>query len=131
MYENLRGVEPVKFDDELEREGYRVYYCYDTNRMYEVLAPGGAYIGQKATKADARTAAYQHWKQAQQPRQTFTDCGSEPGVTTGLIDTIMTVSHVIRSRDLDPQEVQEALKDLFSNSDVAWLMDQAKAAAQP
>jgi hypothetical protein len=57
--------------------------------------------------------------------ETYTDCRSETGVTVGLIDNIITICRVLKSRDMSPSEVQEALLDLGSDEDVAWLMELA------
>jgi len=41
-----------------------------------------------------------------------TDCRSSDGVTVGLIDGIITMARVLRSRQMDSLEVSEALADL-------------------
>jgi hypothetical protein len=55
----------ISFDDELERVGYRMKYTYTC--MYNVYAPNGAWISCSRNKADARTAAYNHWQNSKQP----------------------------------------------------------------
>jgi len=52
-----------------------------------------------------------------------TDCRSTEGVTVGLIDALISISRILAKRDLSPEVVQEALKDLRSDEDVAFLME--------
>lgn len=53
---------------------------------------------------------------------TLTDCRSPVGVTVGLIDAIISMARVLRDRDLNAPEIQEALKDLQSDNDVLALL---------
>ncbi len=46
------------------------------------------------------------------------ECTSKEGVTIGLIDTLMTVSHALASRGLQGDSIQEALADLRSCRDL-------------
>jgi hypothetical protein len=52
---------------------------------------------------------------------TSTDCRSGVGVTVGLIDGIIAMARVLRKSDLSSDEVKEALKDLRSDEDVAFV----------
>lgn len=49
---------------------------------------------------------------------THTDCRTETGVTVNLIDSIITICRVLKTRDLSAPEIQEALKDLRTDEDV-------------
>lgn len=54
-----------------------------------------------------------------------TDCRTREGVAVGLIDGIIATARVLREREGDirgPAAV-EALRDLRSDEDVAWLLD--------
>lgn len=51
-----------------------------------------------------------------------TECDSPTGITVGLIDAIITNFNLLLERDLSPIEVQEAIKDLKSNSKVLSLL---------
>lgn len=53
---------------------------------------------------------------------TKTDCRSDVGVTVGLIDGIIAMARVLRTKDQSSEEVQEALKDLRADEDVAALL---------
>lgn len=53
---------------------------------------------------------------------TSTDCRTPVGVTVGLIDGIIAMARVIRHADLSSEEVQEALKDIRADEDMAFLM---------
>ena len=54
---------------------------------------------------------------------TITDCRSETGVTVGLIDSLMSICHVLIERDLSPVEIREALSDLNSNEAVRQICE--------
>lgn len=66
----------------------------------------------------------------EQATQTETDCRDECGITVGLIDSILTSARVLRGRDVSDAAVKEALKDLASDEDVAWLIACAKEEAK-
>lgn len=53
---------------------------------------------------------------------TTTDCREPIGITVGLIDGLIAIARVLRHRDLSPIEVQEALRDLQSDEDIAYLL---------
>ncbi len=53
---------------------------------------------------------------------TYGDCRTEEGITTGLIDAIITAARVLARRDLAPVAVREALADLRSDEDLAALL---------
>ena len=55
-------------------------------------------------------------------RVTSTDCRTPVGVTVGLIDGIIAMARVLRHADLSSVEVQEALKDIRADEDMAFLM---------
>jgi len=50
------------------------------------------------------------------------DCRDENGITIGLIDSIISVARILRGRDLDNPEVQEAMKDLKADEDVTFIL---------
>lgn len=50
------------------------------------------------------------------------ECKSIDGVTIGLIDSLITISHVLARRDLSSYEVREALADLQSDKDARALI---------
>ncbi len=52
----------------------------------------------------------------------YTDCRSEQGVTVGLVDALISISRVLRHRDLTSPDVQEALKDLRDDEDVKHIL---------
>lgn len=54
---------------------------------------------------------------------TETDCRTEEGITVGLIDSIIAIARLLRTRDLSSDAVKEALFDLKSDSDVGQLFD--------
>ncbi len=43
------------------------------------------------------------------------ECRSVDGVTVGLVDAISAILPVLVDRDLTPESVQDALKDLLDN----------------
>lgn len=50
-----------------------------------------------------------------------TDCRSGVGATVGLIDAIISIARVLRTRDMDDSAVQAALADLRADADVQHL----------
>ena len=52
----------------------------------------------------------------------ITDCRSETGITVGLVDSLISIARVLAVRDLSPLEVLEAIKDLRSDEDIAYLL---------
>jgi hypothetical protein len=54
--------------------------------------------------------------------ETTTDCRSETGITVGLTDSIIAICRVLAPRDLSAPEVQEALKDLRQDEDLAKIL---------
>jgi len=54
--------------------------------------------------------------------ENYTDCRSETGVTVGLLDAIITILRIVAKRDLSPPEVEEALRDLAHDEDLAFLL---------
>lgn len=51
-----------------------------------------------------------------------TDCRSEVGITVGLIDSLIVICRVLKSRNLSASEVKEALKDLSSDEDLMSIL---------
>lgn len=54
--------------------------------------------------------------------ETHTDCRTDEGITVGLIDAVINLARVLRTREWDHIEIQEALKDLRQDEDVAALL---------
>lgn len=54
--------------------------------------------------------------------ESSTDCRSDVGITVGLIDGIIAMARVLKSRDQCSEEVQQALADLRADEDIAALM---------
>jgi hypothetical protein len=50
------------------------------------------------------------------------DCRSEEGVTVGLVDAIITIARILTHRDLTPNAVIEALKDLANDKDIKTII---------
>lgn len=50
------------------------------------------------------------------------DCRSEVGITVGLVDSLISIARVLARRDLTDHDVLEAIKDLRSDEDVAYLL---------
>lgn len=59
-----------------------------------------------------------------------TDCRSETGVTVGLVDSLITIARVLRTRDLSAPAVVEALKDLAADEDLAQVLATADLYAE-
>jgi hypothetical protein len=55
--------------------------------------------------------------------ETYGDCRSTEGVTTGLIDGVITLARVLATRDLTSLAVREALADLRADEDIARLLE--------
>lgn len=107
----------TKFDDELERIGYRVRW--EANRSYSVFAPGEKYFSSENSLANARTAAYNHWQASK--KSTSTDCRTPEGITVSLIDSLITICRILVQQNFDDPAVKEALKDLASDEDFALI----------
>lgn len=45
------------------------------------------------------------------------NCRSEEGITVGLVDALISILRVLAMRDLSAPNAQEALADLFEDSD--------------
>jgi hypothetical protein len=52
-----------------------------------------------------------------------TDCREEDGITVGLIDSLISIARILAKRDFKPESVQEALKDLRSDKDIAKILE--------
>jgi hypothetical protein len=50
------------------------------------------------------------------------DCRSEVGVTVGLVDALISIARVLAKRDLTSPDTLEAIKDLRSDEDIAYLI---------
>ncbi len=55
-----------------------------------------------------------------------TDCREEEGITVGLIDAIISIARILAKRDFTHPAVQEALKDLADDEDMARIMQTIK-----
>jgi hypothetical protein len=60
--------------------------------------------------------------------ESATDCRAENGITVGLIDALISIARVLVKRDFNDAAVQEALKDLATDEDVAEILRKAKEA---
>ena len=60
----------------------------------------------------------------------MSDCRSENGITIGLIDSIISISRVLKGRLTNNYEVVEALKDLNSDSDLKEILNYANEASK-
>ncbi len=56
------------------------------------------------------------------PNQSENDCRSDARTTVGLIDSLLTVSRVLKTHDFSAPEVKEALKDLQEDPDLKYLL---------
>jgi len=50
-------------------------------------------------------------------------CRSEEGITVGLVDALISIIRVLSIRDMSSNNVQEALADLFEDSDFQTIKD--------
>lgn len=66
------------------------------------------------------TTSSQH--DAKLPVICCTDCRDEVGITVSLIDAIIAQCRILKSRDLTPVEVQEAIKDLKNDEDLRHIL---------
>lgn len=57
----------------------------------------------------------------------FTDCRTETGITVGLVDALISIARVLSKRNMDAEQVQEALIDLRQDEDIIHLTTTAKA----
>jgi len=62
--------------------------------------------------------------------ESSTDCRSEEGITTGLVDSLITICRILAKRDLSPLPVQEALVDYFHEEDVDAILNASYIAAK-
>lgn len=58
-----------------------------------------------------------------------TDCRDENGITVGLVDSLISIARVLAKRNLNQLPIQEALKDLAHDEDVALILNEANRAA--
>lgn len=58
--------------------------------------------------------------------ESHSNCRAESGVTVGIVDSIITMCRLFRGRDLSSHEVREALKDLSSDEDFAYMVNVLK-----
>ena len=56
--------------------------------------------------------------------ESSTDCRSEDGITVSLIDSIISICRVLKTRDLTSGDAQEALKDLSDDEDLKYILSQ-------
>ena len=52
---------------------------------------------------------------------TYSDCRTEEGITVGIIDSIITLSRLLKNRDKTSHAIQSALQDLSVDEDVIGL----------
>lgn len=52
------------------------------------------------------------------------DCRTQDGITIGLIDGMIAICRILRGRDFSSPDVKEALKDLVSDGDLEFIMNQ-------
>jgi len=50
-------------------------------------------------------------------------CRSEEGITVGLVDAIIAINRILSTRDMSSKDVQDALADLFEDSDFERIFD--------
>ena len=55
--------------------------------------------------------------------KTSTDCRSEIGITVGLIDSLISISRILKDRLSDNKEITEALKDLQNDEDLKKILN--------
>ena len=55
--------------------------------------------------------------------ESHTDCRSDSGITVGLIDALIAISRILKSRDLTNPDIQEALQDLQSDEDIKFILN--------
>lgn len=51
------------------------------------------------------------------------ECRNYDGITVGLVDAIMAILRILATRDLQQQDVQDALADLLQDPDLKTVMD--------
>lgn len=56
-------------------------------------------------------------------KEQIIDCRSEKGITIGLIDSIISICRILKDRNLNHEEVKEALKDLKSDEDLKFILE--------
>ncbi len=57
-------------------------------------------------------------------------CRSDEGVTVGIVDAIITSLRLLKTRNLKPQSIQEALLDIGDDPDFDYLLDAIKNAKE-
>lgn len=51
------------------------------------------------------------------------DCRTEDGITIGLIDSIISIARVLKSRNFSSAEVNEAVNDLKQDEDLKSILE--------
>jgi hypothetical protein len=54
------------------------------------------------------------------------ECRSAVGITVGLVDAMLTIIHTLSKRDLSPQIVKEALRDLRLDKELTLLLSEKR-----
>ena len=55
------------------------------------------------------------------------DCRSEEGITIGLIDAIISISRILSKRNLETEQIKQALADLKSDEDLSSILSICRA----
>lgn len=63
-------------------------------------------------------------------QSTSTDCRSDEGITVGLIDGIISIARVLRTRNLHGVAIEAAIADLRQDEDLRALLSQQPSPAQ-
>ena len=59
------------------------------------------------------------------------DCRSEVGITIGLLDSLISIARVAAKRPLDDEDVRQALRDIATDEDIAFILNQARISHEP
>ena len=57
------------------------------------------------------------------PKETSTDCRTETGITVGLIDGMIAICRILKSRLNSEEEIVAALADLQDDEDLKAILD--------
>ena len=57
-------------------------------------------------------------------------CRSDEGITVGLVDSFITNLRLLKSRNLKPNSVQEALLDIGDDPDFDYFLEEIKKAKE-
>lgn len=117
-----RGVQVIRQD---ERSGDRGSWLHHAPRC-----GANHYHHARPITTRCTCGAEASWRSSQSSlseSETITNCRTEEGITVGLIDAVITIARIIKIRDLsNSKAVREALKDLASDDDFAFLNNSGK-----